>query len=30
LTNIYQSDHIPTIKSMRTTVSWKLPWILRP
>jgi len=30
LTNIYRFDHIPAIKSMRTTVSWRTPWILRP
>jgi len=23
-------DHIPAIDSMRTTVFWRPPWILRP
>jgi len=30
LTNIYGTDHIPAIDSVRTTVSWKPPWILGP
>jgi len=30
LTNSYQIDHIPAIDSMRTSVSWRPPWILRP
>jgi len=30
LTNIYRTDHIPTIDSMRTTVFWRPSWILRP
>jgi len=30
LTNIYRTDHTPATDSMRTTVCWKPPCILRP
>jgi len=28
--NIIRADHMPAIDSMRTTVCWRPPWILRP
>jgi len=30
LTKFNLNDHIPAIDSMRTTVCWRPPWILRP
>jgi len=30
LTKIYLNDRISATDSMRTTVCWRTPWILRP
>jgi len=30
LTNNCRIDHLPAIDSMRTTVCWRHPWIVRP
>jgi len=30
LTNFNLTDYTPATDSMRTTVSWRPPWILRP